>query len=400
MKICPICSTKSINKVVNTPYNICPNCKLQFQFPIPSKTYEASHELDKDGNSTGHLMGDREKNVNNNLAKSIFINYMNSVPGRCLDIGSKYAYLSKCLNDLGNDVLGMDNIEAVDAYSSELGIEVLKMDFELATEAELEALGKFDLITMIHCFEHMEQPLEALRRLKSLLKPNGVLFLRLPSSDVPGIERDYTPGHFTIHPNVHCFSSLLELLVRGKDLFVISKTMSFSGAGQRDLVLKPITKKPYVVAGLIVKNESEFIGSCLKALEPVVDEFVIIDMGSVDNTLDVAQKAVSKNIIAQVYTGDETEARNEYVNIIDSMPNADWILTADADEILLTPNELKRYIYYTEYSVYDMNLIHHKLWKTRKGFKFENVVTPNFLRNDICILGDVNISHNYVPYRS
>ena len=47
--------------------------------------------------------------------------------------------------------------------------------------------------------------------MKALLKPDGKLFLRLPSNDVPGWERDMDDFHFVIHPFYHSLSSLLEL---------------------------------------------------------------------------------------------------------------------------------------------------------------------------------------------
>jgi len=40
--------------------------------------------------------------------------------------------------------------------------------------------GEFDLIMLHHSFEHMEQPLHVLKKLKSILAKNGVILIRIP----------------------------------------------------------------------------------------------------------------------------------------------------------------------------------------------------------------------------
>jgi SAM-dependent methyltransferase len=54
---------------------------------------------------------------------------------------------------------------------------------------------KFDLIYMIHVFEHVDTPEETLKTLKILLKDNGRLIITLPSSDwlFPYLHGKYSP---------------------------------------------------------------------------------------------------------------------------------------------------------------------------------------------------------------
>src|SRR3974390_3423466 len=108
---CPVCKTEGITEVPNSPYHNCPSCHLWFQAPLPPKVFEADHEKDEHGNFKGHLMGDQEKDINNHLAKWLYKEPMRNVPGKCLDVGSKYPYLSHCLKNLGCNVWGMDGIE-------------------------------------------------------------------------------------------------------------------------------------------------------------------------------------------------------------------------------------------------------------------------------------------------
>jgi len=337
---------------------------------MPPKVYEAAHEKDQNGGFTGHLMSDYEKGINKSLAESIFTNFMGGVPGKALDIGSKYPYLSHCFKNLGCEAFGMDNIEIVPDYSKELDVPMLMADFEALTEEQIREwthTEKFQVITMIHMFEHLYNPLAALRKMKSLLAEDGVLFLRLPSHEVSGFERDMEPGHYTIHPFFHSMTSILELLVQGQDLFTMDWTSPMDGAGQRDIVLRPIQKKPEVWCGMIVKNEERDLPRVLKSIEGVVDGLVIIDTGSTDKTEEVTRTVWTKPLIFETYTEasrqdesgdwklwDFSKARNVFVEKIDQIPSADYLIWFDADDELLTPANVKRALYLTQYKVFGM----------------------------------------------
>ena len=423
---CPVCSTPSDKKVVNpnnqqpSPYWMCPTCGLFFQSPLPPKVYEGVHEKDNDGHSA--RMGDHEKAVNNSLAEKIFVDFMGSKPGRCLDIGSKYPYLSKCFNDLGCTSYGMDAIVEVPEYSKELNVPMILGDFEQLSIEEILAQTtngeKFDLITLVHCFEHLYDMQGSLKKMKALLKEDGKVFLRLPSSEVSGWERDMNEFHFVIHPFYHCLSSLLELLVRGEDLFTIDWTDSMSGAGQRDLILKPLKKKPQVWCGMIVKNEERDLPKCLATIQNVVDGLVVMDTGSTDKTEEYAKAMWTKPLIYETYTGaskqddkgdwklwDFGKARNQFIERIEAMPEADYLIWFDADDTLLTPNNLKKAFYLSQWDVFGvmieagMTWVHHRAWKTKKGIHFAGRIHeyPVIGYNSTFILEDTVIHHDAAP---
>jgi ADP-heptose:LPS heptosyltransferase/glycosyltransferase involved in cell wall biosynthesis len=372
---------------------------------MTEKVYEADHEK-VNGDFAGHLMSDYEKGVNDWLAGSILERWFNNQPIKTLDIGSKYPYLAHCFKNRGCEAYGMDNIEIVPEYSKELDVPMLMADFEQISEETITdwtKTNKFDLITMIHCFEHMYNPLETLKKLKKLLTDDGILFLRLPQHNVSGFERDLTSGHFTIHPFFHSFSSILELLVQAQDQFTIEWYGPMDGAGQGDIVLKPLKKKPKLYTGMIVKNEERDLPKCLDSIKNVTDGVVIIDTGSTDRTVQVARE---RGAFVTQYLGaskldtkrdwklwDFAKARNEFVNIIDSYPDADYLLWMDADDILKTPQNLKRALYLNEYDAFgvmmetDVKWVHHRMWKTRKGIHFEGAI------HEYPVLGD---SHTFV----
>lgn len=82
-------------------------------------------------------------------------------------------------------------------------------------------------------------------------------------------------------------------------------------------------------ACLIVRDEADQLLRCLRSLAPVVDDVVVVDTGSRDDTVEVARSAGAR--IARVpWQGDFSAARNTALG----MARGDWILVLDADEEL------------------------------------------------------------------
>jgi 2-polyprenyl-3-methyl-5-hydroxy-6-metoxy-1,4-benzoquinol methylase len=62
---------------------------------------------------------------------------------------------------------------------------------------------------MVHCIEHFHEPLKPILKMKSLLNPNGAIFLRTPLNDATGLTRWHlTEYHFQVHPIVFSRRSL------------------------------------------------------------------------------------------------------------------------------------------------------------------------------------------------
>lgn len=87
---------------------------------------------------------------------------------------------------------------------------------------------------------------------------------------------------------------------------------------------------------MIVKNEEKILGRCLDSIKDLMDEIVIVDTGSTDQTKEIAQKYTDK-IYDFAWTGDFSEARN----FAFSKATMDYIYSADADEVLDETNHVK-----------------------------------------------------------
>jgi tetratricopeptide (TPR) repeat protein len=80
---------------------------------------------------------------------------------------------------------------------------------------------------------------------------------------------------------------------------------------------------------MVVRNEAEFLERCLKAILPAVQEVVLVDTGSSDDTLQIARR-LNVRILRLPWQNDFSAARNVSL----SMATLPWILVLDADEIL------------------------------------------------------------------
>lgn len=94
--------------------------------------------------------------------------------------------------------------------------------------------------------------------------------------------------------------------------------------------------KGTVAATLIVRDEARFLPGCLETLTNHVDEIIVVDTGSRDDTVDLAKSAGAK-VFHHNWTGDFSEARNIGLDAAHS----DWILYIDADERLILPDDGK-----------------------------------------------------------
>jgi tetratricopeptide (TPR) repeat protein len=89
---------------------------------------------------------------------------------------------------------------------------------------------------------------------------------------------------------------------------------------------------PLVSAAMIVRDEAGVLDECLASLAGQVDEIVIVDTGSVDDTLAIAARHGAR-ILHHPWNDDFSEPRNI---ALDAATGA-WILYIDADERLRPP---------------------------------------------------------------
>lgn len=97
----------------------------------------------------------------------------------------------------------------------------------------------------------------------------------------------------------------------------------------------------YISQCLIVKNEEENIEHCLGHLRSVVDEQIVVDTGSTDRTVEIAEQMGSK-VFHFDWVDDFSAARNYAIG----KAKGDWIIFLDCDEYFSEDSvpKLKRYM--------------------------------------------------------
>ncbi|MCM3493469.1 glycosyltransferase [Paenibacillus lactis] len=95
-------------------------------------------------------------------------------------------------------------------------------------------------------------------------------------------------------------------------------------------------KKQTISLCMIVKNEERCIERCLTSVKDIVDEIIIVDTGSNDNTIEIAKKFTDQ-IFSIEWNGDFAEARNHALKYA----TGDYILSLDADEWLDQDSQTK-----------------------------------------------------------
>ena len=211
---CNLCGGSDVSVLANTSRSgkplrtvICNDCGLVWSDPLPHNPrsfYEDDYRVTYKGTFTpkpkhilraGKVALSRRKLLGNWIAQ----------PKKILDVGTgggEFAYL---LQSLGHDVNGIEPNKGYALYSKqEYGLKV-QIGFIQDIQQPNES---FDLITIWHVLEHTENPNAVLTKLHSLLKPQGILVV-----EVPTIEATCQSPKSTFH-EAHIFNFNLATLRR------------------------------------------------------------------------------------------------------------------------------------------------------------------------------------------
>lgn len=187
---------KSLNKkdVLNYRWFVCSHCELEFCSPLIA------------GNKTfyNYVCDEKKYYCDNRWEWNVVINFIKhgAETQKILDVGcGNGEFLNKCTEKFN------DKIEC-------FGLDTLKSSVDKCLDKDLDVyLGtisqfkkkyprkKYDVVTSFHCLEHVEDPIKFMSDLKSLLMPNGVLYVSTPYNSLPKEKwfeiMNFPPHHMT-----------------------------------------------------------------------------------------------------------------------------------------------------------------------------------------------------------
>ncbi|WP_413747343.1 glycosyltransferase [Synechococcus sp. MIT S9507] len=107
---------------------------------------------------------------------------------------------------------------------------------------------------------------------------------------------------------------------------------------------------------MIVRDEEARIEDCLKSVKGFADEMVLLDTGSVDGTIALAE-ACGARVERMDWPGDFAPARNAALELV----QGDWVLVLDADEELRSEAIPQLKALMAQPDVLVINLLRHEL---------------------------------------
>ncbi len=157
---------------------------------------------------------------------------------------------------------------------------------------------------------------------------------------------------------------------------------------------------------MIVKNEEEMLGQCLESVREIVDEIIVVDTGSKDKTVEIAE-SFGARVYHHPWENDFSKHRNQSIDYA----TGDWILILDADEELLRADfdTLRQATAQTSCDAVSIS-VHNKhlrtgeitsflpsirLWRSKLGAKYEGIVHNELRLPPDCrvLRADVRVIH-------
>jgi 2-polyprenyl-3-methyl-5-hydroxy-6-metoxy-1,4-benzoquinol methylase len=176
-KNCVICEEAPIGiKFIDTDevcFVKCPNCSLIW------KLRPEQDPTDYKDESYFSQMGyndKRKRKLKKSFRQLKIIEKYKVTGGSLLEIGCSKGYFIQAAAEKGWQATGVDISDSAVEYCKSVNLEAYKIDI-----ADLPSLNKkFDVIVLKHVFEHLSDPVGALKVFMEILNDNGLIFLDIP----------------------------------------------------------------------------------------------------------------------------------------------------------------------------------------------------------------------------
>lgn len=176
---CPICQSITATffaKKADFTYYRCQNCRSAFlsKFPSEEETetfYQKNFRYNANVNEK-----EMRRRANHVLDKLL---RLNPLAKTILDIGSGYGFFLEEAEKRGINALGIEPSDYLFKESKKRKLTVSHQNLKEFIKANKNE--RYDLVTLIHVIEHVNDPKKMLVKLSELLLPGGILYVETPN---------------------------------------------------------------------------------------------------------------------------------------------------------------------------------------------------------------------------
>ena len=187
---CIVCNKRNFLQIsdidgqgIKRPTTLCRECGYFFINPqFTDQTHKDYYEnfyrdIDRDFKTPSKDFYELEKYRGIDILNYIYSNKDLNKINSCLDVGCGSGATSFIFAKVFNEVIGID-------LAKEYTKNVEKLDnlkiIHTTIQDNVFNNKKFDFINYCHVFEHINDPIKELKRIKEILSPNGYLYIEVP----------------------------------------------------------------------------------------------------------------------------------------------------------------------------------------------------------------------------
>jgi len=223
----------------------CKNCKHFQLTPIPSQKEDEifydKNLQEKNIKYFGGINEHRNKSKEDTIRRVNFLKKFIKKKDKILEIGSGHGFFLESMTDLGYNITGIEISKEKRKISKKitkakiLDINLLNDDYKIQS---------YDVIVMFHVLEHIVEPLQFLKKLKTILTKKGILIIEVPNVDDFQLDtNEMYKEFFWQRAHIHYFNrKRLEMLLKKVKLDV--KIFGVQRYSLENMINWNITNKP------------------------------------------------------------------------------------------------------------------------------------------------------------
>lgn len=191
---CPVCNSNSLNAVFKVKdesiskeyFEIveCQKCTVRFTQNVPiaseiGKYYESDEYISHSNTKAGlvNKIYHSVRNITLNTKEHYIVQYTGRTVGSILDYGAGVGSFAHHMKQKGWQITALEPSESARKNAA----ENYKIQLHPSEDLFRLATNSYDAITLWHVLEHVHELHTTIAQLKSLLRPQGVLFIAVPN---------------------------------------------------------------------------------------------------------------------------------------------------------------------------------------------------------------------------